>query len=62
MTVPELLAVISDWMTNDGTFLYTYHGRIRLELDPLCPLEIKSFSQPECKSHGPGDIGTVTIV
>ena len=48
---PQLLALIQDWVTKDGTFLYTYHGRIRLGLDPLCPLEITSFSQPECQGH-----------
>ena len=48
LTPPELLALIQDWVTSDGTFLYTYHGRIRLRLDPHCPLEITSFSQPEC--------------
>ena len=43
-----MLAVIKDWMANDGTFLYTYHGNMRLGLDQDCPLEIASFSQPEC--------------
>ena len=47
LTPPELLAAIQDWLTNDGTFLYTYHGRIRLRADPHCPLEITSFSEPE---------------
>ena len=49
--IPELLEVIKDWILNDGTFLYTYHGNMRLGLDQDCPLEITSFSQPECKKH-----------
>ena len=48
LTPPELLAILQEWVTNDGTFLYTYHGRMRLGLDQHCPLEITSFSQPEC--------------
>ena len=48
LPLAQLLDVIQDWVTMDGTFLYTYHGRIRLGLDPLCPLEVISFSQPEC--------------
>ena len=48
VTIPELLKVMKDWMANDGTFLYTYHGNMRLGLDQDCPLEIASFSQPEC--------------
>ena len=47
-TSSQLLALINDWVMSDGTFLYTYHGRIRLILDPNCPLEIPSFSQVEC--------------
>ena len=48
LTPPELLAILQEWVTDDGTFLYTYHGRMRLGLDQHCPLEITSFSQPEC--------------
>ena len=44
----ELLAPIQDWLTNDGTFLFTAYGRIRLRADPHCPLEIGSFTDPEC--------------
>ena len=59
LTTPELLATIQDWLTNDGTFLYTYNGRIRLRADPHCPLEITSFSEPECgedlQPHPPPD-------
>ena len=47
-STPVLLEVIKDWMTNDGTFLYTYNGNMRLGLDQDCLLEIASFSQPEC--------------
>lgn len=48
LSAPEILAHMQDWLTNDGTFLYTYHARIRLRVDPHCPLKIKSFSEPEC--------------
>ena len=48
LTPQELRAILQEWVTNDGTFLYTYHGRMRLGLDQHCPLEITSFSQPEC--------------
>ena len=48
LTLPESLSILQEWVTNDGTFLYTYHGRMRLGLDQHCPLEITSFSQPEC--------------
>ena len=44
-----MLAVIQDWILNDGTFLFTYNGKVRLGLDKDCPLEITSFSQPECR-------------
>ncbi|CAI8021146.1 Neurotrypsin, partial [Geodia barretti] len=47
----ELLEVMKDWMANDGTFLYTYHGNMRLGLDQDCPLEIASFSQPEFRNN-----------
>ena len=48
LTPPEFLAILQEWVTNDGTFLYTYHGRMRMGLDQHCPLEITLFSQPEC--------------
>ena len=50
-SVPVLLEVISDWIRSDGTFLYHYNGRMRLGLDKDCPLEITSFSQPECRKN-----------
>ena len=50
-SIPSLLEVIKDWMANDGTFLYTYHGNMRLGLNQDCPLEIASFSQPECGNN-----------
>ena len=46
----DVLTLIRDWMANDGTFLYTYYGNIRLRVDPSCPLEIASFSDPEYSS------------
>ena len=46
--IPALLGQIQYWMKSDGTFLYTYHGNLRLGVDPLCPLEIEKLSQPEC--------------
>ena len=46
--LPQMVGAIQDWLSNDGTFLYTYHGRIRLRAIPKCPLEITSFSDPEC--------------
>ena len=46
---PLLLRAIGDWIASDGTFLYTYHGNMRLEIDKDCPLEITSFSQTECR-------------
>ena len=49
--IPLLLEAIKDWMSNDGTFLYTYHGNMRLGLNQDCPLGITSFSQPECRKH-----------
>ena len=49
----DVLTLIRDWMANDGTFLYTLHGNIRLRVDPTCPLEITSFSDPECSSAPP---------
>ena len=55
LTPPELLELIQDWVTGEGSFLYTYHGRIRLRLDPQCPLEITSFFQTECR--GAGEVG-----
>ena len=45
--LPEVLSSIRDWMAKDGTFLYTYYANIRLRVDPNCPLEITSFSDPE---------------
>ena len=53
-STPVLLEVIKDWIVNDGTFLYTYHGNMRLGLDQDCPLEIASFSQPECGKQNTG--------
>ncbi|CAI8023924.1 hypothetical protein GBAR_LOCUS13950 [Geodia barretti] len=52
--IHSLLEVIKDWMANDGTFLYTYHGNMRLGLDQDCPLEIASFSQPEFGKQNTG--------
>ena len=49
-TTPQLLELIQNWILNDATFLFTYHGNMRLGLDRECPLEITSFSQPECKN------------
>lgn len=48
LSASAILAHIQDWLTNDGTFLYTYHARIRVRADPQCPLKIKSFSEQEC--------------
>ena len=48
-TAEQLLAMLQDWLTTDGTFLFTYNGRTRLRLNPNClPLAIASFSAPEC--------------
>ena len=44
----ELLSPIQNWLYNEGTFIYTYHGQIRVRADSKCPLEINSFSEPEC--------------
>ena len=51
-SIPELLEMIEDWILSDGTFLFNYHGNIRLGLDKECPLEVASFSAPECKNNG----------
>ena len=48
-TAEQLLAMVQDWASSDGTFLFNYHGRIRLRVNPLCqPLAIDSFTEPEC--------------
>ena len=47
LPLPDVLSSIQDWIENDGTFLYTHHGNIRLRVDPNCSLEITSFSDPE---------------
>ena len=47
--VPSLLSLIKDWIDCDGTFLSTYHGRIRLGVDPVCPVDVEKFSDPECE-------------
>lgn len=57
----EILAHIQDWLTNDGTFLYTYHARIRIRADPQCPLKIKSFSEPECGDGSKEEIPNTTF-
>ena len=46
--IPTLLNILKDWMIDDGTFLYHYHARVRLGVDPVCPLDIMKFSDPEC--------------
>ena len=50
LTIPEILELIREWIARDGTFLYTYHGNMRLEMDRDCPLEISLFSEPECRN------------
>ena len=48
LNISQLLTPIQNWLYNDGTFIYTYHGQIRVRADPNCPLEVNSFSDPEC--------------
>jgi hypothetical protein len=48
-TAEQLLAMVQDWASSDGTFLFNYHGRIRQRVNPLCqPLAIDCFTEPEC--------------
>ena len=42
----ELTSFIDDWKRSDGTLL---HNKFRLRLAQACSLELRSFSEPECK-------------
>ena len=55
----EPLQLIQDWVVNESSLLFNYPNliRIRLKLDPQCPLEITSFFQTECR--GAGEVGPV---
>ena len=44
-TASELLDFTEDWIKNEGTL---HVGNFRLRLVPDCPLQIRSFHQPEC--------------
>ena len=50
MTAPALLRMMQDWVSTNGTLLYTYPVDLELKVDPRCTLEIDSFSEPECKT------------
>ena len=56
LDIPNLLSLVKGWMECDGTFLSTYHGRIRLGVDPVCPVEIEKFSEPECQGSREGPL------
>ena len=43
-----LLDLIQNWMFESGSFTYTYPSNEEVETDPYCPVEIESFSMPEC--------------
>ena len=44
----QFIRILQDWMSRDGTVLYTYKARVRVWADPLCPLEIESLHTHKC--------------
>ena len=50
MTASVLVDLISKWIIESGSFTYTYPIDEEIGVDPNCPLEIESFSAPECGS------------
>ena len=47
-TAKDLLAMVEDWIQDNGMFVFHHNYTKRLRMNPKCPLMIDSYSEQEC--------------